>query len=767
MQQDQVQQMSQEEEIDIREYLRVIIKRKWMIFAVFAITVFTVTLHAFTAIPIYKTSTRLIIDKENPNVVSIQEVMAVDASGTDYYQTQYKIIESRAVARSVIQRLDLKNSPEFFPEPGEGMISQLITSIKDRLLAWKVSVLSLLEKDNDTSADEAADNDGQLISNFLDRMEVAPIRNSRLVDIAFEAKDPVLAARIANTIADTYIDQNLETRLNAVKDAIGWLNERIEEERLKVDEAERKLLQYKEKHNIITDFTSDVEKVTAEKLSQLNNQVVDAETRRVEAETRYRQALALSRKPDMLDSIPEVLNNELIKQVKSMEIDLYKKMSELSKKYGQRHPQIVAVQSELETLHKRKAHEVNRVIKSLKNEFLVASAKEKSLKEALDRQKKETLSLNQKAIQYSVLSREAESAKHMYSLLINRFKETSMTEDMKTGNIRIIDHAEVPKFAFKPKKKRNILLAMIVGLMMGTGLAFLLEYLDNTVNTPDDIQRYFNIPYLGPVPAIPYAKEDNESGKAWEMVTVHQPKSTPSESYRGIRTNILFSSAESQPGVVLFSSAIPQEGKSLTSLNVAITMAQAGSKVVLLDCDLRRPRLHKVFGLSRDAGMTNLLVGNMEADKVFQRTDVPNLYVIPSGPIPPNPSEILGSKRMKELVAILKKKFDRVIIDSAPISAVTDASILSRIADGIVLVIRAHRTPREVVKNTLMQLENVDARIFGCILNDVNLKKKNYYYYQYYYYYYGEDGDKKNSRKKKSRRKDKRISATDDQVTST
>jgi capsular exopolysaccharide synthesis family protein len=196
-------------------------------------------------------------------------------------------------------------------------------------------------------------------------------------------------------------------------------------------------------------------------------------------------------------------------------------------------------------------------------------------------------------------------------------------------------------------------------------------------------------------------------------------------------------------------------------------MAQAGSKVVLLDCDLRHPRLHKVFGLSRDAGMTNLLVGNMEADKVFQRTDVPNLYVIPSGPIPPNPSEILGSKRMKELVAILKKKFDRVIIDSAPISAVTDASILSRIADGIVLVIRAHRTPREVVKNTLMQLENVDARIFGCILNDVNLKKKNYYYYQYYYYYYGEDGDKKNSRKKKSRRKDKRISATDDQVTST
>ena len=746
---------SSEEKIDIRDYLRVIQKRKWTIITCFAIIAITVAIHTFTATPIYEATTRLIIDKENPNVVSIQEVMAIDASGTDYYQTQYKIIESRTVARQVIRRLHLEESEEFFPKPKNDFLSSLKRSVQETITFWKDSIASLLktQKEDVTSdTSEGYEPDSSLVSAFIHRITVNPIRNSRLVDVNFQAKDPVLATKIVNTLASAYINQNLETKLSAVQDAVRWLHNRIEDERKMVEKAEQALLRYKEKHHIITDFSSDTEKITAQKLAQLNAKVVEAESKRVEAETRYKQAMAMQRTPDMLGSIPEVLNNELIRHIKTMEVELYKRMSELSKKYGQKHPQMVAIGSELKTLQKRKTQEVNRVIGSLKNEYMVALAKENALKAALSKQKKESLELNQKAIQYSVLQREAESARHMYELLIKRFKETTLTADMRTGNIRIIDRAEVPKYPVKPKKKLNILLAIIVGLVTGVGLAFFFEYLDNTIKIPEDVKQHLKIPYLGPAPLF-YKDSKGSSGDDTDrgLVTLHSPKSSASESYRGMRTSILFSSAESAPQAILITSAGPREGKTITTANLAIAMAQADSKVIILDCDMRRPRIHKLFGVPRDQGISNLLVGSSDVDGVIFHTPLPNLDIIPCGAIPPNPSEILGSARMVNLLNDLRKHYAHILIDSPPSTAVTDAVVLSKSVDGVILVIRAGDTAREIVKNGIAQLESVGAHILGAVLNGVDISKDSYYYYQYYYYYYGEDGGKK----KKSRRKKK------------
>lgn len=742
------------EQIDLREYVRVLAKRKWTIITVFAIIVITVTIHAFTATPIYQATVRLIIDKENPNVVSIQEVMAVDASGTDYYQTQYKIIESRNVAREVIRRLTLDESEEFSPKPKDDLLSNLIRTVRATLNSWKEAIASLVRTEKPSSPEGEDEKDLRLVSEFISRIEVDPIRNSRLVDVSFQAKDPALAAKIANTLAAAYMDKNLETKLKAVQDAVRWLNTRIEEERKKVEKAEQALLQYKEKHDIITDFSSDVEKVTAQKLAQLNAQVVEAESKRVEAETRYQQAMALTATPDMLDSIPEVLNNELIRQIKSMEVELYKRMSELSKKYGENHPQMVAIESELKTLQKRKSQEVNRVINSLRSEFKVAQARENSLKGALEKQKKESLELNQKAIEYTVLQREAESARQMYELLIKRFKETSLTEDMKTGNIRIIDQAELPLYPVRPKKKLNILLAVLVGLITGTGLAFFFEYLDNTIKLPEDIKRHLGIPYLGPVPAMAFGENGNPDGKRLpELVTFHTPKSTASEAYRGIRTSILFSSADNQPQVILVSSAAPQEGKTSTALNLGVTLAQSGTKVLILDCDMRKPSMHRVLGVSRDKGMSNLLVGSCDLREAVITTQIQNLDIIPCGPIPPNPSEILGSARMAKLLELLRKTYQRIIIDSPPITAVTDAVVLGQFADGAVIVVRAGATPREIVKNGVNQLLAVNSRILGAVLNGVDMERDGYYYYQYYYYYYGEDGQRKKRMRRKKRTK--------------
>jgi uncharacterized protein involved in exopolysaccharide biosynthesis len=602
-----------EQQIDLRDYLRVIQKRRWTIITFFAIVVITVAIYSFTATPIYEATTRLIIDKENPNVVSIQEVMAIDASGTDYYQTQYKIIESRTVAREAIKRLHLQGSGEFFPKPKDGFISSLKRSAQETITFWKDSIASLLRTGDIATSKilEGYEQESSLVSDFIDRVKVSPIRNSRLVDVNFQAKDPVLATKIVNTLADAYIDQNLETKLRAVQDAVRWLHTRIEGQRKRVEKAEQALLRYKEKHGIVTDFSSDVENITAQKLAQLNTKVVEEESKRVEAETRYKQAMALASTPDMLDSIPEVLNNELIRQIKSMEVELYKRMSELSKKYGQKHPQMLAIESELKTLKKRKTQEVNQVVNSLGNEYRVALAKENSLKAALAKQKKESLELNQKAIEYGVLRREAESARQMYELLFKRFKETSLTEDMRTGNIRIIDRAEVPKYPVKPKKKLNILLAIIVGLVTGIGLAFFFDYLDNTIKIPEDVKQHLKIPYLGPTPLFETESKGNPSGDPdLELVTLNSPKSTASESYRGIRTSILFSSAESAPQVILITSAGPREGKTITAANLAVTMAQADSKVIILDCDMRRPKVHKVFGMARDCGISSLLVGS-------------------------------------------------------------------------------------------------------------------------------------------------------------
>ena len=743
-----------EEEIDLRDYWRVLMKRRWTIISFFTIMFLTVAIFTFTATPIYEATSRIVIEKENPNLVSIQEVMAVDATGSDYYQTQYKIIESRSIAREVIRRLDLEHSREFFPEPKDGIVTNMKQWIGNTLSTWIKWMTSLLKSDDTFESvpgkmDDLSP-DSELVSAFIGRIDVKPIRNSRLVDIGVEAKNPVLAARMANELVRTYIDQGLETKLQATKDAVRWLSERIDEERRKVEDAEGALLRYKEAQGIITDFSSDAEAITAQKLAQLNAQVVEAEAQRVEAETRYQQAIALDNNTDMLDSIPEVLSNELIREINKMEVGLYNRMSELSKKYGRNHPQMVAIQSELDDITQRKAREIQRVVNSLRNEYKLALAREESLKNALARQKTESLDMNKKAIQYKVLRRQAESTRNMYELLVKRFKETSLTEEMKTGNIRIVDRAEVPRSPVKPRKKLNLLLAMVVGLTMGIGLAFFLEYLDNTIKLPDEIKEYLKIPYLGPVPA--FALEGSQDGIPPDLIAAHSPKSTASESFRGIRTGILFSSADTAPQVILVTSAGPAEGKTICAANLAVTMAQAGSRVALIDGDMRRPRVHKIFEKERNTGLSSFLVGSGELKDGVIPSGIENLDIIPCGPIPPNPSEILGSKKMELLIETLRKTYTRIVIDSPPITAVTDALVLSKTVDGVVLVIRAGETHRQVVQNGLAQLNSVNAHILGALLNGVYTGKDSYYYYQYHYYYYGDDGQEKKKTQRKKRR---------------
>jgi len=735
------------EPIDIRDYLHVILKRKWTIATFFIIVVLTVSVYSFTATPSYRASTRIVIETENPNLVSIQEVLSVDATRSDYYQTQYKIIESRNVAREVIRRLQLDKHPEFvaLTSTASSLKGWGVLNILDSLID-RIKALFAQSDKADPAKGVSEDIDSELVTEFIKRIGVTPIRNSRLVDISMESEDPQLAARMANVLVRTYIDRNMETKLQAAKDAVKWLGDRINEERDKVEINENALVRYKENNQIITDFAGESENITAQKLATLNAQAAEAEAQRVTLQTRYNQAAALAKKPGMLNSIPDVLSNDLVKEIKKMEVVLYKRMSELKKKYGRNHPQMVALNSELADIRKRKSIEIRSIINSLKNEYNLAAAKEKSLKSALARQKTETLSLNKKAVQYGVLKRQAESSRQMYDLLMQRFKETSLTEEMKIGNIRIIDHAEKPTKPVKPRKKLNILLAMVIGLFTGIFLAFFLEYLDNTIKVPDDVKTHLGIPFLGPVPMFA-ARPPNPNSP--NVVTVYSPKAVASESFRGIRTSILYSSADSSPQTILVTSAAPGEGKTSCASNLAAVMAQSGGRILLLDCDMRRPRLHRTFGINPQVGLSSVLVKVGQLKNAIQPTGVENLDIIPCGPTPPNPSEILGSDQMRNLLNRLKKRYKRIIIDSSPVTAVTDSVILAKEADAVVLIVRAGETPRPSVKAALEQLAAVEANIIGAVLNSVQAERDGYHHYQYYYYYYGSSHDKQNERAKK------------------
>jgi succinoglycan biosynthesis transport protein ExoP len=737
-----------EETIDLRDYLRVLSMRRWVIISIFIVTVLAVAVKTFTATPIYEASSLIVIERQNPNVISIQEVLSGNSNNWEYYQTQYKIIASRVVARDVIKQLDLANSPEFFSPPDDSVLTQFRGWVKSLItgpIKWFRSLINTgintgdADQGQGLNAGEAMDPDQGLVSAFLGRVNVSPIRDSQLVNVGVQAKDPVMAARMANELVKAYIGQNLGTKLTAAKDAVQWLSKRISEERTKVEAAENALLRYKEKHQIITDFSSDAEQITAQKLATLNEQVVKAESMRVEAETRYQQALALDDTPDMLDSISEVLSNDLVKEIKRMEVVLYNRMSELSRKYGKNHPQMVAINSELEDLKKRKAVEARRVVSSLKNEYQLAVAREESLKKALARQKQETLALNKKAVQFGVLKRQAESSRQLYELLVKRFKETSLTEEMKTGNIRVIDRAEVPGYPVKPRKQRNILLAVVVGLFFGIGMAFLLEYLDNTIKLPEEVTDFLRVPYLGPVPAFTMDRSLNEMPS--RLISVHSPKSTASEAYRGLRTSLLLSSADKKLQVIMVVGAGPFEGKTLTSANLAVTMAQSHQRVLLIDADMRRPDLHKIFQTPHNKGLSSILAGTDTPEDAIVETSVEGLELLPVGPIPPNPAELIGSKTMERFIAGLKEKYEIIIIDTPPLTAVTDAVALSQYVDGVMLVSRTGITPRRVVKNSIEQLKAVNANILGVVLNGVG--KDRYYYSPYYYGYYGEDDDKK------------------------
>jgi len=710
-----------DDQVHLLDYVKVLHKRRAAALTAFLLVFVLTAVYTFTARPIYESKVQILIEKENANVVSFKEVFEQNQVADDYYQTQYKILQSRALARRTLDALRLWDHPQFNPKGETRFSVGAIVMAPVRMLSSWVGPAPVVEPGGAAAGETGAQ--ARAIDRLLAGLTVTPIRNSRLVDVKFASSYPALSSLVANALAKAYIDQNLEFKFMSSKEASDWLGERLAEQRQKVEASEQALQRYREQTESVA--FEDRQNIVVQKLADLNAAVTRAKTERIQKEALYAQMKSLQGDISRLDTFPAILSNQFIQQQKGELAELQRQQAQLSEKLGPRHPDMVKIGLAIKTAETRIQGEVAKVVQAVRNEYLAAQAQEQSLMNALDQQKREALALNRKSIDYSALQRDAMSNRQIFESLMQRTKETGISGELKTSNIRVIDQAETPRRPASPNVPANLLLAFFGGLTLAVGVAFFFEYLDNRIKTPDEIKAHLGLPFLGLVPAL-FSKD------------LHDPlisKGVPanfSEAFRAVRTNVLFSSADEGPKVIVVTSAGPGEGKTLVASNLAVAMAQAAQRVLLMDADMRRPRVHSLFGIAQEPGLSNVLVGNAKPSDAVRITSVPGLWAMPAGMIPPNPAELLGSKRFKEFLGTLGQHFDILIIDTPPVMAVTDSSIAAHIATGVIFVLGAEMTTRHTAQRAVEQLAHARPKFLGAILNRVDLQHQAYYYSQYY-----------------------------------
>jgi polysaccharide biosynthesis transport protein len=733
--------VQEEKEVHLRDYWKVIQKRKWIVIAFFLIVLTATAVGTFTMEPVYRGTATIQISKENPNIVDFKEVLVLDAMEMDYYQTQYKILESRTLARRVIQALKLSENPEFQPKPQTAFQkwqSDLWASVSGFFGP------GLRGKKASQNASPNASKDGKenrLVSHFLAQLKIEPIRNSRLVKVHYDSNSPEFSAQVSNSLAAAYIQQNLENRFVSTEQAREWLGKQLEDLKAKVERADEDLQAFGSRHDIIS--LDEKENVTMQRLAELNETLTKAEAERMAKEALYKQTQARS-----FDSFPAILENKLIQDLKQSYIQLEAQYMKLLETFKPEYPEMVRLKNQMEVLQKRLGSEIDKMVQGIRSDYESSLRKEALLRQAFQQQKAKALEMKEKGIQYNILKREADTNRELYKGLLMRMKEAGVSAGITASNIQIVDSAELPRSPYKPNKTQNLLLAAVVGLFLGVGLAFFFEYLDNTIKTPEDLEQWARLPSFGMVPEISSNGGRKRVGKEAscpvELITYGHPKSMLSEAYRSIRTSILLSSSEKPPKKIAVTSPNPGEGKTTTVINTAIALSQTGARVLVIDADMRKPRIHKIFNHENGMGLSNFLSGHGDLESIIKNSEVPNLFYIPAGPIPPNPSELLGSNLFKKMLGVLETRFDHILVDSPPVLGFADAVILSSSVNGVILTVLGGKTPRETLQRAKEALQQTQTKILGVVINRVDIRRSDYgYYYYQYHSYYGEEERKK------------------------
>ncbi|MCK4738944.1 MAG: polysaccharide biosynthesis tyrosine autokinase [Deltaproteobacteria bacterium] len=721
------------QEIHLMDYWHILVKRRKVFLAFFLSTVICVATYSFLVTPIYKGTAQILFElNSNPTMSFVEGEggLLQMKDSREYFNTQAGILKSRAFADRVVRSLELNDSLYFVSakESKEGgVISSVLSVIK-----------SFLFGDNEV---ETLDFPEAFLQNELDpkltdlvllSTEVSFGRKSNILDISFSANSPVVAAGMANGIANAYIEHNLDIRVRPFKDAVDWLTAKRSVLRSKVEDSERSLQQYKEGEGIVS-FEAR-ENVILQELKELTSQQVRVEAKSQDAEIRYRQIKAVIDKPELLVTVPDIMNNLVIQGIRSSELNLKAKISELSEKYGPKHPQMLKARSELEMVQFNLTSETRKMLNAAKTEYIIAKTREDSLRKKVDDQKDLVLELSRKAIEFNVVSGESISNKRFYTILLGKLQEAQLSSGINVSNAQVVDYSIVPKSPVSPRRGFNILLGILVGLMLGGGAAFFVEYMDKSLKNEEDVESYLGLPFLGYIPFV--ANDGTLDGSIFS-----DTRSLIAEAYRTLRTSIMFSSIDEPPKVMLVTSAVPGEGKTTTATNLAFSMAKMGEKVVLIDADLRHMKVHDSLGLENKNGLTDIIMGTIETSTALKDLpDTNNLSVITAGTHSPNPAELLSSEKMSMIISELKERFDRIIFDSPPVLAVSDSLTIARKTDGVLFVVNGGTTSRELVSSALRHLVSAKIKTIGVTLNKISMSKSpGYGYYHHYYPYGGKD----------------------------
>ncbi len=747
-------------ESTVGEYLRILAKRKWVVLACLFTIFSVVAIASLRMTPVYEAAGTIAINKPDSTLnFKDSETLNFDYYDPTELETEVKILQSDLLALQVIKELNLDRQA-----PAAGSKPELPSSLDlapDPLQADSARASALL-------------------GGFKSSLKVSLSPNTRIVEIRYRSADKQMAANVVNTLMQTYVENNFKARFESTMQASDWLSKQLVDLQMKVETSQEKLVRYQKEHEILG--IDDKQNIITNKLDELNKELTSAESERMDKEAVYQliqsgdpDAVAASAGADNTGDGASQSGSSLLESLRAKEADLRIQAADLNTQFGPAYPKLLQINNQLKEIDVQVQKEKTKIVAKVRGLYLAALQRENMLRAALEKQKQEANQLNESAIEYSLLKRDVETNRQLYEGLLEKLKEAGVSAGLKSNNFRIVDSARVPTGPIEPNVPRNLGFAFVLGSMSGIGLAFLLEGLDNTVRTTEQAQMISGLASLG---MIPLGSKNNRDGgdpkrlmlasskEAVELVAQSRPQSQMAESYRALRTSLLLSNLGAPPRVIMVTSALPQEGKSTTSINTAVVLAQKGVRVLLIDADLRRPSIHKTLGMGPRSGLSNVLTGSTTLEQAITvSTVLPTLHILPAGTPPPNPAELLASANMKDVLDGLRGQYDHIVVDTPPTLSVTDAVVLSPRADAIVLVIRSGQTTKQSLRRARDILTQVNAKVSGVLLNAVDLSSPDYYYYYEYkgkYSNYYRDGDSSSAESE-----DEDDAAEDPSVTST